>query len=129
MTFTGPSNNITLSGSGVLTDASGKATVAASAGAVAGTYQVVATVTGLSPDTFTLTINPGPASQVVVVSGSPQQTLPNAAFASPLTVQVLDAYGNPVPGVVVTFTSSSNNVTLSGSAFLTNASGEATMAA
>ena len=97
---------------------------------MAGTYQVVASVSGLSPDTLTLTINPGPASKVIVVGGSPQQAITDHAFASPLTTEVVDAYGNPVPGVPVTFTSSSsNNVALSGNAILTDASGEATVTA
>jgi adhesin/invasin len=50
----------------------------------------------------TLTVSPGSASTVAIVSGAGQFTTHSTAFA-PLTAVVYDADGNPVSGVLVTF--------------------------
>lgn len=52
---------------------------------------------------FPLTNTAGTPSGVSVVSGSDQQAAVGTAFADPLVVLVDDQYGNPVPGVAVTF--------------------------
>jgi sugar lactone lactonase YvrE len=54
--------------------------------------------------TATTTVTNGVASKVIVVSGSGQSANIGTAYGSALVAQVLDAYGNPVPGVAVTFT-------------------------
>jgi hypothetical protein len=41
---------------------------------------------------------------ISVVSGSPQSTTVNTAFAAPLVVKVVDGASNPISGVLVTFT-------------------------
>lgn len=45
----------------------------------------------------------GAPAAVQVVSGSPQSALVSTAFTNALTARVVDAGGNPVPGVSVTF--------------------------
>ena len=47
---------------------------------------------------------PPPTNQISIVYGNNQETLPNAQFLQPMTVQVLSPSGNPVAGAVVTFT-------------------------
>ncbi len=88
------------------TNASGVASSTSfSANTTAGSYAVDASVAGLlAPATFSLTNNLGPAASIAATSGTPQSTLVNTAFAAPLTATVTDAYGNPVPGAVVSFT-------------------------
>jgi subtilisin family serine protease len=59
---------------------------------------------------FTLTITgPGgsPAS-VIPLSGTPQTTVPSSPFVLPLQVQVRDAGGIPLGGILVTFTAPAN---------------------
>ena len=71
------------------------------------------------------------ASLLSTVSGNNQTVQLDGAFALPLTAQVLDAYGNPVSGVTVTFSAPSTGAsgTFAGGAVTaqvtTNASGDA----
>src|SRR6201999_2505967 len=60
-------------------------------------------------------------------SGTPQGGLINAAFSAPLVVTVLDASGDPVAGVPVTFTAPATgaSATLSLTTVFTDASGNA----
>jgi len=86
----------------------GTATIAGTA-TVAGNYQITITASnGASPNatqSFTLTVSPAaPATITANSSTTPQLTPINTAFAVPLSVTALDAFGNPVPGVSVTFT-------------------------
>ena len=50
---------------------------------------------------YTVTVK---TNSLAIVSGTPQSTLANAAFPSPLVAVVTDSDGNPVSGVPVTFT-------------------------
>lgn len=89
------------------TNASGIATATARANNTAGgPYTVNARVSGVStPATYSLTNTPGVAASVVTVSGTtPQTATVNTAFSPNLAVIVRDAVGNPVSGVLVTFT-------------------------
>ena len=92
-------------GSGtVLTDAAGQATETVSANTVAGIYAVSATVGGVSQAAnFALTNSPDVANSITATSGSGQSTTVNTAFASALVATVTDQFGNPVPGVSVSF--------------------------
>lgn len=84
------------------TGSNGRAQVTATAGTIAGAYAITATVNGQST-TFALTNTAGPAATVSASSGSPQSTAVNTAFAAPLVARVVDAFGNPVAGVTVSF--------------------------
>ena len=79
-----------------------------------------------TPASFSLTNNPGAAASITEVSGSPQSTTVAQAFASPLVVVVEDTYGNPVPGVIVTFAAptSGASATLSSATATTGANGQ-----
>jgi hypothetical protein len=87
-------------------------TTCTDAGRAAGTYKY--RVTGYwqswtaTSSSASVTLAYGPASGVSVVSGSSQSTTVGTAFASPLVAVVKDALGNPVPGVIVTFTAPSS---------------------
>jgi hypothetical protein len=76
---------------------------------VAGIYSITFTadngVGTNATQTFTLTVTPGaPASMTVNAGTTPQLATVSTAFATPLSVTVLDAFGNAVPNVSVTFT-------------------------
>lgn len=57
-----------------------------------------------SSKTYTLTIKQATASSIAVSSGSNQSAKISTAFAAPLKAIVKDSNGNPVSGVLVTFT-------------------------
>ncbi len=77
----------------------------------AGDFTVVVTATnqaGSVTRELLLTVLPGAPASVTAVSGSGQSTDFGTPFASPLVAQVVDAFGNRVPGVSVAFSSPAN---------------------
>jgi len=111
------------------TDDHGRATFAdlAITGSV-GTRTLRFSASGLasatSPD---IALEHGPASAVVVASGS-NQTVPAGTPVPVLpTVRVLDGSGNPVPGVEVTFAVTSGGGVIVGPLQVTDAAGQATV--
>ncbi|OLC92743.1 MAG: hypothetical protein AUH86_18145 [Acidobacteria bacterium 13_1_40CM_4_58_4] len=89
------------------TNASGVATAAVfTANTIAGgPYTVTASVSGVSiPANFSLTNLTGAAASITATAGTPQSTTINTAFATQLQATVKDSFGNPVSGVLVTFT-------------------------
>jgi hypothetical protein len=94
-----------LSAASAVTGTDGRASVTATAGTVAGAFQVTATVTGAAaPASFALTNLPGPAASVVAASSSSgQSSQVGQPFASALAVTVTDQHGNAVAGVTVDF--------------------------
>lgn len=73
-------------------------------GSAAGTQRVTASLQGVPDVVFTATATAGSASGVQVVGDSVLASIPVNSFASPLpTLRVIDANGNPVSGVEVTF--------------------------
>ncbi|MDB5310735.1 MAG: repeat-containing protein, partial [Gemmataceae bacterium] len=50
-----------------------------------------------------VTVDPGSAATVAVVSGSGQSATVNTPFGRSLMAVVTDQYGNPLPGIMVTF--------------------------
>ncbi|NEP57593.1 MAG: DUF4347 domain-containing protein [Symploca sp. SIO2G7] len=104
----------------LITDAFGVATTTATANTIAGTYQLVANVTGLTGVNFDLTNSPGAAAVLSILAGNSQSTDVNTAFADSLQVQVTDEFGNAVPDVTVTLTPPDTGASASlGSAILT----------
>ena len=83
-----------------------------------------ATVNGLDPVEFTITTGPPPAS-LTIVSGDNQAGTPDNALADPLVVEVQDADGDAVDGVMVTFEVTDGGGSLSATTDTTNASGRA----
>jgi len=70
-----------------------------------GTYTLTATDGSLTSAASTsVTISPGVAAVVATQAGSSQSATVNTAFAATLAAKVTDSFGNPVPGVLVTFT-------------------------
>jgi hypothetical protein len=79
------------------------------------------TATGNSKTgTGTYTVTASTAAAISVASGSGQSAAISTAFSNPLVASVVDAYGNPVSGVPVTFTGPSSGA---GGSFATCAGG------
>jgi large repetitive protein len=131
--FAGPGSGASavLSATSAATDGAGRASVTATANSVSGSYQVTASVAALTPVPFLLTNLAGAPTTVAVTGGSPQSATVSAPFAAPLLVRVLDAAGNPVDSVVVTFVapSSGPSAVLSGTTASTEADGYASVTA
>jgi hypothetical protein len=67
-------------------------------------YQITAASPGLTPVSFTFTNNRTPSTMAAAAGSTPQTTLISTAFPSSLAVFIKDAYNNPMPGIIVTFT-------------------------
>jgi hypothetical protein len=89
-----------VSASTSLTDASGHAAVAYTAGSAPGTAAVVATAPNISPFEFDATLVPAAPSTMLGDAADPQTLMANAA-PSPLEVKLADAFGNPIPNYLV----------------------------
>lgn len=71
-----------------------------------GTYTAAASVSGVAPAGFIATARVGPPATVSKVSGDAQSATVGEALPAPLEVRVTDAFGNPVGGVDVTWSTS-----------------------
>jgi hypothetical protein len=114
-----------------LTFTSGISTVSGSSNGVMtlyadGTDNITATSGSLNSTTLTVTVGSGTANQLVIVQG-PSAAFTAVAMSPAVTVQVEDAYGNPVfdNGLSVTMTPSTGSIA-SGASASTNSSGLAT---
>ena len=132
VTFTAPGSgaSTSLSAATAITNASGIASVTATANAIAGSYAVTAAANG-SSTAFSLTNLAGPPASIQATGGTPQTAIVNTAFAAALQVTVRDASNNPIGGVQVTFTPPGSGATasLSSQSVFTNAQGIASVTA
>jgi adhesin/invasin len=102
-----------LSGATAATDAGGHARVTATANGLAGSYTVNAVAGSLGPIHFALTNIAGAAAQIAFAQ-QPSNTAAGSAISPPVSVQVLDAGGNPVNEVSVTLQLGEGTGTLDG---------------
>src|SRR5207249_4905656 len=104
-TFTAPSSGASLAIANVTITANenGVASLTASANAVAGAYPVVVS-SGLAPSaSFQLTNTPDAPAAIAATGGTPQTAEVGTVFSMQLQATVIDQFGNPTPGVTVTF--------------------------
>ena len=92
-------------------------------GTTAGLNTVNATTAGLDPMTFTAAGLPGARASLTKELGDLQTGAPEAALPTAPTVRVRDAYGNPIPGIVVTFVVASGGGSVTGASPMTGATG------
>jgi len=98
-----------------------------------GSYTVTADIaTFTTSPGFALTNQPGAPATITATAGTPQTATVNKAFATNLSVTVVDAFSNPVPNATVTFnapTSGASGTFAGGvNTATTNAEGVATAA-
>jgi adhesin/invasin len=114
-----------------VTNSSGIASATRVFGTAAGPQGASASVAGLigSPVSFSATATHGAATAIVKAAGDNQSATAGAAVGISPTAQVTDQYGNPVPGIAVTFavTAGGGNVAPT-SSITTDATGNATVA-
>lgn len=124
----------TLSASQAATGADGRATITAHANLVAGQYGVHASVAGVPvAAAFSLTNTAGVETTIDASGGGTQSAPVTTPFAQPLQVTVSDAFGNPVPGVEVSFSAATSpggaSAALSAASATTGADGTAAVTA
>jgi len=109
------------------TDADGVASTGWQLGTQAGTpNQLRASAAGLEASvTFTAVGSAGPAALVSPVAGVGQLAVVGSPVALPPRVQIGDAFGNAVPGTIVTFTVAAGGGTITGETAVADASGNA----
>jgi hypothetical protein len=109
------------------TDQLGQASVSYTTSTVAGRLMITASSTGLNSVNFLEIITPGPASNIVVVSGNNQTGVPSTLLGKAVVVKVTDQYGNAVPGASVTYTDNGAGGSFSANPVVTNSLGEASV--
>lgn len=100
----------TLSPSSSFTDGRGRARVTWTLGTAAGPQRARARVGGLPEVAFSAEALPGPPSGARMVSGDGQSGLVGTLLPEVLTVEVVDAYGNPVPDIPVEWSASGGSL-------------------
>lgn len=117
-----------ITGATPVSNASGTATLGSwTLGAAAGANTLSATVTGLSPVSFTATGTAGAATAIALNAGNNQTATVGSAVTTAPSVLVTDVGGNPVAGASVTFAVTGGGGSVIGGAATSNASGIATV--
>jgi Bacterial Ig-like domain (group 1) len=114
------------------TNAAGLATFADLSLSHSGNYQLIATAPSIATaQSSQFTITAGSPASIATSGGTPQSANISTAFADPLAVVVHDATGNPVAGILVTFTApaSGASATLSAAQATTDATGRVSVTA
>ncbi len=112
----------------VSTGSDGTASTIWTLGPGAGIHAMLAVAAGVTDTVyFTATATAGPAAALVASIGNNQTAGAGTAVVIAPAVRVNDALGNPVAGIVVTFTVSSGGGTVSGTTATSNASGIASV--
>ncbi len=109
----------TIYGHGVLnpamtsTDANGFAMSHFTFGTVAQDLRITVSTDSIKEGaTFLLQALTGPAENLLIAQGDSQAGAAGSQLTLPLVVEVTDRYGNPVPGVTVTWSSNAGSLTL-----------------
>jgi len=115
----------TLSATSVKTNASGQASTTWTLGKTPGIQTVTATAGALAAVTFPAVASVGSATTIAKVTGDAQTaTVGNTVAVAP-SVKLTDAFGNPVPNVLVTFTIGSGSGSVTAGSANTDATGVA----
>ena len=128
VTFTVLTGGGTLSATTVTTDANGQAESTLTLGTDPGTVTVEASVEGISQTEVLnaeATLPPPIPTSLSIISGDNQEGLTGELLANPFIVQVRDQYGDPIAGIMVTFTLTAGDSSLSATVVTTNTNGEA----
>ncbi len=105
------------------TDADGYAQTAVRLGPTVGTQTVSAALNDVNPVVFTLNATTAPASRLVADSGDAQTGAVGEVLENSLVVLVTDAFGNPRPGVPVSFAVGAGGGAVSASSVISDAQG------
>ncbi|MBK8247972.1 MAG: Ig-like domain-containing protein [Gemmatimonadetes bacterium] len=128
--FTVTAGGGTVSPQALLTNTQGVATASSwLLGTTAGPNQVTATAGTLPPVIFQATGAAGAAATMTLVTGNNQSAQAGRPLAIAPSVVIQDANGNPLPGIIVTFSVTSGGGTAVGARQTTDATGTAEVGA
>jgi adhesin/invasin len=128
VTFTVEAGGGTVTGATVFSDAQGMAAVGSwTLGTTAGAQTLVANAGTLGPVTFTAAAQPGQAVALSKTAGDDQTAPVGTPVPVAPAVTALDQFGNPVPGVPVSFAVASGGGSVTVGAAVTNAQGTVTV--
>lgn len=109
------------------TDADGLARTSFRLGNQLGVQTVHAELAGVESVVFTATASSAPANQLSIQSGNHQTGTVGSVLAAPIAVKLTDPYGNPKPGVMVSFTVILGGGTVSSATALSGSQGIASV--
>jgi hypothetical protein len=127
LTFSDGGKGGTFSNATAVTDSTGSASTTYTLPTKSGTYTVTATAPGYGKALFSETAQPGPATVLARWSGNLQTTSVTNTLPNPIICVAKDAYGNPVPGVSVTFSDGTAGGSFSANPVITNSKGQASV--
>jgi protocatechuate 3,4-dioxygenase beta subunit len=127
VTFSDGGKGGTFSNPSVVTDSNGFASTTYTLPKRALSYTITASSTGVSSATFEETAIPGNPFKLGLVSGAKQTAPVSTALPAPIVVTVLDANGNAIAGLNVTFSDGGAGGTFSANPVATAATGRATV--
>jgi len=113
----------TLGGATSKTDANGTATMTWTLPSIAGNYTVMASIANGNSVTFNATATVATATSLTLVSGN-NQSVAHGTVTQAFVIKAVDAKGNPVAGVPITWATTGGG-TLSATSGTTNANGQA----
>lgn len=125
VTWTVESGDGSVSPQSATTGADGQASASWTLGPGAGTQSVLAAAPGAGSVRFQATATAGAPSEIRAVSGDGQSGTAGALLPSELVIEVVDAAGNPVSGVAVTWTVTPGEGSVSPATGTTDADGRA----
>ncbi|HYV99389.1 MAG TPA: Ig-like domain-containing protein [Gemmatimonadaceae bacterium] len=110
-----------------VSDSEGVASVTFTYGLTEGDYTIKATAAGAADTVvFSEHANPGPAMAVEELTGAGQSAAAGSVLSTPLTVEIVDLFGNPIAGATVTW-SVTGGGTLSSPTSITDENGKASV--
>jgi adhesin/invasin len=112
-----------LSATSVQTDDNGRASTTFTASSVLGQNTITASLGALTPITFTITTTSNTVATIQALSAINQSATAGGNVPDPPRVRLLDALGNPVPGVTVFFGPYTGSGTVQNTSVVTDASG------
>ena len=128
VTFTDSGAGGSFSANPVTTNSAGRAGVVYTTATKARSVTITATVSGFHPLNFAETATAGPPAIINVVAGNNQTASPATQLPQNLVVQVSDQYGNPVPGLPVSYSDGGAGGSFSADPVTTDSNGSASVA-
>ena len=121
VTFSVATGGGTITGETQVTNAAGIATATSwKLGTVAGQQIARATAPNVTQTVFSATALPGPPASMVKIAGDNQDAITGLPIAISPGVRVVDAFGNPVGNIPITFTPGPNSGTVLNGTVLTD---------
>jgi hypothetical protein len=118
--------SLALSGTSSITGADGRARIGVTAGTVAETVTVLATIVGVADTAnFTLTVLPGAPASMTIASGNGQSGTEGTALPLWPEVRITDGFNNPIAGLSVDFAVTIGGGTIDSAISTTDSTGRA----